>query len=41
MLFGEGGPTVDVWASASGTVNYEIVTRLGPRVAREYFGVGA
>jgi len=41
VLFGEGGPTVDAWASASGTVNYEIVTRLGPRVAREYFGVGA
>ena len=41
VLFGEGGPTVDAWASASGTVNYEIVTRLGPRVAREYFGSGA
>lgn len=35
-LFGNGGPSVDAWASASGTINYEIVTRLGPRVLREY-----
>ncbi|OIQ76499.1 alanine racemase [mine drainage metagenome] len=35
-LFGNDGPSVDAWASASGTINYEIVTRLGPRVLREY-----
>ncbi len=35
-LFGTGGPSVDAWAAASGTINYEIVTRLGPRVLREY-----
>jgi alanine racemase len=28
--------TADTWASASGTINYEIVTRLGPRVTRRY-----
>lgn len=36
-LFGADGPSVDAWASASGTINYEIVTRLGPRVLREYY----
>jgi len=35
-LFGASGPSVDAWAAASGTINYEIVTRLGPRVLREY-----
>ncbi|MDN4641217.1 alanine racemase [Agreia sp. PsM10] len=38
-LFGdpEGGFTaVDDWARAADTINYEIVTRLGGRVAREY-----
>jgi alanine racemase len=35
-LFGTNGPSVDAWAAASGTINYEIVTRLGPRVLREY-----
>ncbi len=28
--------TVDEWASASGSINYEIVTRIGPRVPRIY-----
>jgi alanine racemase len=28
--------TADSWAAASGTINYEIVTRLGPRVKRIY-----
>jgi alanine racemase len=36
LLFGEGGPSVDDWAAASGTINYEIVTRIGPRVERVY-----
>ena len=35
-LFGGEGPSVDAWAAASGTINYEIVTRLSPRVLREY-----
>ena len=37
MLFGpgtEGEPTADEWASWCGTINYEIVTRIGPRVTR-------
>ena len=37
VLFGD--PTLDVpaatdWADAADTINYEIVTRIGPRVAR-------
>src|SRR5690606_37117110 len=36
-----GGPAVGVpsatdWAEAAGTINYEIVTRIGQRVRREY-----
>ncbi|PFG40475.1 alanine racemase [Georgenia soli] len=36
VLFGEGDdvPSADEWAEASGTINYEIVTRLGARVPR-------
>jgi alanine racemase len=30
------GYTADSWAKASGTINYEIVTRIGPRVPRIY-----
>lgn len=30
--------TADSWAAACGTINYEIVTRIGPRVARRYIG---
>jgi alanine racemase len=39
VIFGDGALgeyTVDDWASASGTINYEIVTRIGPRVPRIY-----
>lgn len=32
----KGCPTADDWAQASGTINYEIVTRLGTRVPRAY-----
>ncbi|QYH35384.1 alanine racemase [Salinibacterium sp. M195] len=38
-LFGrtaESVPSADEWAAAAGTINYEIVTRLGHRVARRY-----
>jgi len=37
VLFGdptEGSPPVELWADAAGTINYEIVTRIGPRVPR-------
>ncbi|KUL36565.1 alanine racemase [Actinoplanes awajinensis] len=41
-LFGpgdDGGPTADDWAEATGTINYEIVTRFGSsRVPRVYVG---
>lgn len=29
-----GAPTADEWADCAGTINYEIVTRIGPRVPR-------
>ena len=37
VLFGDptlGAPAADDWASAAGTINYEVVTRIGPRVPR-------
>ena len=34
-------PTADEWAQACGTINYEIVTRLGARVPRCYVGAEA
>jgi alanine racemase len=37
VLFGDPGtgvPSADDWAVAAGTINYEIVTRIGPRVTR-------
>ncbi|MDJ0315161.1 alanine racemase [Arthrobacter sp. H35-D1] len=40
-LFGngnDGGPLVEQWAEAAGTVNYEIVTRISQRVPRTYVG---
>jgi alanine racemase len=40
VLFGpgeDGGPTADGWADVAGTINYEIVTRIGgPRVPKVY-----
>jgi alanine racemase len=36
VLFGAGGPTAQEWADATGTIDYEIVTRIGGRVARQY-----
>lgn len=44
VLFGPGDrgePTVDDWARATGTIGYEIVTRIGPRVPRHFLGSGA
>lgn len=39
VLFGpgdDGEASVDEWAAAAGTINYEIVTRISPRVPRVY-----
>jgi len=33
---GSGAPTAAEWATWAGTINYEIVTRIGPRVPRRY-----
>ena len=41
VLFGSGAdgePTAEDWARAAGTISYEIVTRVGVRVPREYVG---
>jgi alanine racemase len=41
VLFGDGRggePTADEWAAVTGTINYEIVTRIGQRVPRIYSG---
>ena len=41
VLFGPGGdgePTAQDWAVAVDTINYEIVTRVGGRLARRYVG---
>lgn len=43
IIFGDastGAPSADDLASASSTINYEIVTRMGGRFKREYFGAG-
>jgi alanine racemase len=39
VLFGpgtDGEPRAHDWADALGTIHYEIVTRIGPRVPRTY-----
>ena len=39
VLFGDpatGVPSAQDWADAAGTIDYEIVTRIGPRVPRRY-----
>ncbi len=41
LLFGpgeHGEPTATDWADYCGTIDYEIVTRIGPRVPRRYVG---
>jgi alanine racemase len=43
VLFGSGEhsePTANDWATATDTISYEIVTRIGPRVNRTYVGGG-
>ena len=34
----DGEPTAQDWAAATGTINYEIVTRIGARVPRVVLG---
>ena len=44
VLFGpgdQGEPTAQDWAEATGTISYEIVTRVGPRVPKVYVGGAA
>ncbi len=44
VLFGRpdrGEPAAEDWAAAAGTIGYEIITRLGPRIARTWRGVDA
>jgi alanine racemase len=44
VLFGSpqrGEPTAEDWAAVSGTIGYEIITRLGPRIHRTHVGAGA
>ena len=41
IIFGpgdDGEPTAEDWAAACGTIGYEIVTRIGPRVPRRFVG---
>jgi alanine racemase len=41
ILFGDprtGAPSADEWAAWASTINYEIVTRVGPRVRRRFSG---
>ena len=43
VLFGHGThgePTAEDWARECGTINYEIITRLGRRIKRTYVGGG-
>ena len=35
-VFGGEGYSIDEWAKACGTINYEIVTRIASRVPRIY-----
>jgi alanine racemase len=43
VLFGStarGEPSAEDWAGAAGTIGYEIITRLGPRIHRTHVGGG-
>ena len=40
VIFGADGPSADDWAAVCGTIGYEIVTRIGPRVPRVVLGGG-
>ncbi|WP_409484966.1 alanine racemase [Arsenicicoccus dermatophilus] len=34
----DGSPTAQDWADATGTISYELITRVGPRIPRRYLG---
>lgn len=36
LVFGPAGPTAEALGTAAGTISYELLVRLGPRVARKY-----
>ncbi len=36
----DGEPTAQDWAEAAGTINYEVVTRMAPRLPRVVVGEG-
>ncbi|MGE0443247.1 MAG: alanine racemase [Gemmatimonadales bacterium] len=38
-VWGPGGPTLDVQAGRAGTISYELLTAVGPRVERRYGGM--
>jgi len=38
VVFGPGGPSAQEWADNLGTISYEVVTRVMPRVPRRYAG---
>ena len=35
-VMGSDGYSIDEWANAAGTINYEIITRIATRVPRVY-----
>ena len=37
-IFGQGGTSAEEWARASGTIGYEMTTRIGARLAKRYVG---
>jgi alanine racemase len=44
LVFGPGAhgePTAEDWARATGTISYEIITRIGARTPRVYTGGAA
>jgi alanine racemase len=44
VVFGSahrGEPSAEDWARAAGTIGYEIITRLGPRIHRTHVGMGS
>jgi alanine racemase len=44
VVFGSahrGEPSAEDWARAAGTIGYEIITRLGPRIHRTHVGTGS
>ncbi len=38
IVFGHGGPSAEDWGRDSGTIGYEMTTRIGARLAKRYIG---